>query len=798
MNAGLTVNGGITVGSGGINVNSGNLTVLGSAQVNNTMLVFGQLFAQAGLQVQGPSAGFNCPVSIPNTLTVTTTNATTVNANTSINSPLANITNVNLTNINGAPYVPGGGGTIPSTLAISTATFNGIISSIGGGRLTSGGATLAPLSNTFTTPIFSLNTLTNSGGAFMNAGLSVNGGITVGTGNVTVSGSAQVGGSMLVFGQLFAQAGLQVQGPSAGFNCPVSIPNTLTVTTTNATTVNANSSINSPLANITNVNLTTINGAPYVPGGGGSIPSTILLSTVSVNGNFTQTGGGTMNVTGNASFSNIVMVGGNLIGLGVLEARQGAIVDSGIALRTGDLQISTGKLRATAVSTNTISTNTITTDTISGVSASISAITLSTINGLPANSFPSTINLSTINVNGLLNITGSGFISTPNIIAGNISTYTLSSLITRAPLIFTSTLYNSDRINSDSISTNKLSTNSLFATSALTNLITTSSVQSQSGSINQLTVQNINGSPYPPIIIPTGAVTIWAGGLETTLAQTFNIPTGWLACDGSLIQITSYPNLAAVIGTTYNPLGSSPPVGFVYLPDLTFAIPMGTPRKTYSSVQVPSGGPTIQIEATTSDSFYNTGIGGAQILTLTTLRVNTKIGGALNYGSYIPSGSVSVNNASFPGFPAMYVSSIIQYGGSPNDIGYLLLRSCDDLTPIPRIPTTSTITAVFQGVAYGALIPPGVDAPYKYGTANVEGNTVTTRNQGINEVAAHNHQGVPDTNSTALLGLDLKTGNGGFTASNYLPYVDSPSNRSQNLAYYTAPNFLNMMYIIRT
>lgn len=58
--------------------------------------------------------------------------------------------------------------------------------------------------------------------------------------------------------------------------------------------------------------------------------------------------------------------------------------------------------------------------------------------------------------------------------------------------------------------------------------------------------------------VPTGVIDDFAG-IESAL------PTGWLFCDGSEIAEAAYPNLFAVIGTTYN---NNPSPGNFNLPDL--------------------------------------------------------------------------------------------------------------------------------------------------------------------------------------------------------------------------------------
>ena len=884
-----------TIGLSTVTIN-GNLTQTGTGiaslratTVAGTLAATGNITTTAGIAATGSITGFNLAVTA-NVAAGSVTTTGNIQAN-------GNLTAFGVTALNGqtivnAPFTTNGlvalnaGGSVGGTF-----NTNNIVQTLGTTSLlaTTVAGTLAATGNITTTASMSATGSISAGSIGTGGNLNVTGTATVGS--LTTSGIQTTNINTTTVNN-------QPYPPTSG--TPI-IPSTIALSsvTINGNLIQSGNGTTSLLSTTvigtltatdmqtTNINTTTINNQAYPPTSGTpTIPSTIALSSITFNGNQTQSGNGvaTFGLTefnSVASFNSLAAFNGTLRASGAFEAFGGATMCNSVNVLTGGITVTSGNL--SVVSGNTRS-------------PSLSTINLSTarINNVPYVPFPgflSTLALSTVSINGGLGVnngnlnvigglgvsngilvTAGGITQTGtfNILAGgaNISgavshsngniTTTGNLTVANGSLVANYAFIQQDPTSSKTIATTQGS-NSLLMTSLdpaasgflwrrgltpgqgtlmtmtetaltriyntltirdgnansiasiqtyqptldpqpygmmITSTISTNTLAANAIAASNITISSINNTPFSPSL-PTGAVTIWAGGSETTVAQDFNLPPGWLVCDGSLIQISTYPNLAAILGTTYSPLGSSPPVGFVYLPDLTFAVVMGTPRKTYSSTQVGNGGPTIQIEATTSDSFYNTGIGGAQILTLTTLRINNKTGGALNYGSYIPSGSVFVNSASYPGFPAMYVSSIIQYGGKPNDIGYVLLRSCNDITPIPRIPTTSTITAVFQGVAFGAQLPAGVDIPYKYGTANVAGNAVTTRNQDINEVAAHNHQGVPDTNSAALVGLDLRAGNGGFTSSNYLPYVDNPSNRSQNLAYYTAPNFLNMVYIIK-
>jgi microcystin-dependent protein len=74
---------------------------------------------------------------------------------------------------------------------------------------------------------------------------------------------------------------------------------------------------------------------------------------------------------------------------------------------------------------------------------------------------------------------------------------------------------------------------------------------------------NVTGSgvlavnPVPPGFIPAGTVQWFAGSVP---------PTGWLYCDGTVLEIGSNPDLYAVIGRSYTGI-SIPPTQF-QIPDL--------------------------------------------------------------------------------------------------------------------------------------------------------------------------------------------------------------------------------------
>jgi microcystin-dependent protein len=838
------------------------------------------------------------------------------------------ISSLAVSSVNGAAYPPPGGGGIPSTLAASTITINGNQTQSGTGTFNWGGNTMSPTQVVLARPTSVNATLTTTGAAFLNSGATVNAGLTVGSGLASFNSGANVSNGLTVIG------GMNINGTAsfnnqANFNQNASVFGGLTVNngsllygsvllpsgslvvqqlgaSVSAPNFFASQTVRSPAISTTqistaNINLTSINGAPYSPGGG-SIPSTLQASTITFDGGLTNIGSAP--ITTNALSTNTIST--NTITTNAL---------------------STNTISTNTITTNALSTNTISTNTLQSLSGTISSFFVSSINNAAyppggGGGIPSTLNASTINANGGIEVTNgrlkvtNGFLEVANgallVTAGGVNRIdgelNVTNGLVRTQAISTTSI-SSQTITSQAISTTYISSQTItasnvgcFQISSLTGSIYTLSVDGGSagrqglvfmdafsagntpaGNIkavgNGITTfldpvltsyniqngytlgsnrilslwgQNTGGlagtaqffstltvcanpvtSPneaciqtYPPsapnpvgtiiskavstlsiqvstingvqipgsLGVPVGSITIWAGGSDNNFTtQNFNIPTGWLICDGSFILNSIYPALASVLGPKYGYAGQSPPPGTTALPDLTFAVPMGTPYRNYNYNIIPSI-PSFSMQCTTSDSAYNTTSlsgGGTQVSSLTTWYITGKVGPALNYGSLIPGNQVTVTGSSIS-FPNMYISSIIQYGGAANDTGYIVLRSVDG-SPIPRIPGTSTINAVGQGTA--GLIPGG-DAPYYLGSPNANGNRFTTRNQRGIEVGAHQHRGTADYNILGSAAFpNTSAGTGGLTAANYQPYVSTF--QSQNMSMPTAPNFLNMAYIIK-
>ena len=327
----------------------------------------------------------------------------------------------------------------------------------------------------------------------------------------------------------------------------------------------------------------------------------------------------------------------------------------------------------------------------------------------------------------------------------------------------------------------------------------TGTVISKAVSTLAITTSTINGVPIPSGLgVPTGSITIWAGGSDSASAQSFNVPNGWLTCDGSLFLNSLFSNLAGVLGNKYDYPGIVTPPGQTRLPDLTYAVPMGTPYRNVANNLVPTLA-QITLQVLSWESQYNTtslnpSAPGSQVSTLSTWKIFTKTGPVLNYGTLFPGSAVTVTGSPGVVFPDMYISSIIAYPGGPSDQGYILMKSRDGVTPIPRVPNTSTIIAIGQGAV--SSVPGGL-VPYKLGTPGDVGVATTYRNQLGIEVGEHQHNGAADRQSSAIPGFNFSIGNANPIGPPYTPTI-STVGAGQNTAMPKAPNFLNMVYIIRT
>ena len=572
--------------------------------------------------------------------------------------------------------------------------------------------------------------------------------------------------------------------------------------------------------NISNVSF--INGQVYPPPSGStSIPSTLYASTVLVNGG--QTISGPPLTFFNTSLSQ---VGGYITTTtGLMQMSVNPTAGAGFAITAGSNLLSTLMFvqadgRARFTSSMTVRDNIpVGTPSQAYIQTYITGSEAPSGSVITANVSTSIVNTSSIKVgnvkfqndsgpNGLNIITSAynRFADDNTLFYNEYYTNNTSSFFTFGTL---------NAPNSAYITAGNIQTYAPVVTPPSGQVIT-----STISTIN-INTTNINSIPYSLTLTPVGAITIWAGGAETTTTQDFAVPTGWLACDGSIIYQLTYPALYSVIGTKY---GGAPPIpNTAYLPDLTFAVPMGTPKKPFATT--PSI--TDKYIAMTAQT-WTTGYVPSNISTIQAWRISNVQGGTLNYGTRL-------NNVSAPGgvtFPQMYVSSILQFDGNPAGAGYIVVRSVDNVTPIPKIPITSTIDVTYAyGVIDSSVV--GADSPYNLATYNIEGHPFTTRLQSRDEVAVHTHIQAQDHAgpgpANGLVGsqidysslpanyLDGFLPNGDYINTSPLPISpviagtnnististvavsasNPPAENPINRAYQTAPNFLNMVYIIK-
>ena len=771
LNAGATVNSGMTVASGNLTVNN-NLFTLGvlqgaTVQATGSLSVGngGIFVANGGIQIAGGNFNMTGGASVANITNVNVSQNLIANQLVRANAVSTNTistNNINLVTINNAAYPPSSA--IPSTLLTSTITFNGGLSNIGSAPLNSSNA------------IFSNVTLSSINGAAYPPGGS--GGIpsTLQASTITFNGGlSNIASAPLFSGQINAN----------------NINNTNTITSVNVYGTNIRA---------TDINLS--NNGGNIDGGGqlsfhlapGASKHTFRDSTgtntsyiAEFYANQTSRFFSTMTVRD----TTWPFIGPSFARIQTYDPSYdsqpwGSVLTSNVSTTTA--QFSTGF-------TNLLNAASISSVNTSAINMGASTITAS--NRLIATQY-STMNASFMAFyNGTTLMYDVG-IDTNSDIPGS---YTLEMTPLQANLgiIKTTTLqtYFANIPGSPFTPGGRIFTSSISTVNV--NTLTMSASNINSSNIN---ISSINNAIYPPTagITPVGAITIWAGGLDNGSSQNFNIPAGWLNCDGSLFVNSTLPTLAAVLGNKYDYPSVATPPGSTRLPDLTFAVVMGTPYRNYANSVIPNI-PSASVLATTIDSVYNTTnlIGtGTQVSTLTTWRMTFKQGPALNYGTVFP--GASINTAGGVVFPTLYISSIIRYPGGVDDLGFLVLRSVDGVSPIPRIPGTSTIGAYAQGTTPTIPDPPQTyypGVPYTLGSPNVGGRLLTSRVQAGIEVGVHQHRGTPDFNILGSAAFpNTSAGTGGLTDFNFLPDVSTIGPQAKSMP--TAPNFLNMLYIIKT
>jgi len=543
--------------------------------------------------------------------------------------PALAISSLNVSSVNNAPYPPPGGSGITSTIAISTATINGNFTQSGTGTFNWGGNTMSGTQVVLNRATSINNTLTTSGGAFLNAGATINSGLTVASGPTNLNTGLTVGGgvtqmtnSLTVFGQVAAQAGLVVNGGNAQFNGPTIATNTFSAnglaTFNGGLRANDISTIN---ISTNNINVNTINNAPYPPGGSGGIPSTLNASTITFNGGLTNIGSapiitnalssftvstgslfvssvngviypppsGTPVLPSTIALSTVTVNGGQTInngGFAVLggfaSLAGGASVVNGLTVASGNTNIAGGlsvtggntqmtnaltvfgqtfaqsgiqvsggiaQFNSPVTATNTLSVSGLTTlnggaraSFISTINISTTNINLTTVNGAtypPPAGIPSTLNASTLTVNGGQTITNGSLI-----VSGGISiinggmTVGSGNLLVQDPTQLGSTLLVgglatlNGGMNTPALSTNTISTASIFANALSTNTISSAS----------LSVSSINGLVFPQPI----------PGIPSTLnTSTINVNGGINIANGGIINNSFEPIRTGFLSTNF-------------------------------------------------------------------------------------------------------------------------------------------------------------------------------------------------------------------------------------------------------
>ena len=799
LNAGATVNSGLTVASGGVSVNGVGITISnGGLFVNNATTLNGGLTASGTANFNNQvnmtqNAAVNGAFSVGNG-TVLYNGVNVVSGNLSLNqfgaivgasviaasqnmrSPALstiNIStnNINVNTINNAPYPPGGGGGIPSTLNASTINVNGGQTITNGSLIVSGGISV------------------------------VNGGLVVNSGNVIIQDPTQLGSSLLVSGLATLNGNL---------NTPALNTNTISTGSIVANAISTNTISSASLF------ISSINNAVYPPPSGGGIPSTLNASTLNVNGGQTITNGGLVVSGGNVTIQNPATMNNSLTVLGQTFAVGGLVVEPPGAIFNGSIGATTtiqvaglatlnGGARASFLSTNTIS------------SASLFISSINNVAYPPPAGIPSTLNASTLNVNGGqtitnggLTISGGGTISDGGLwryrmasIASAISFQQSAGNIDSVILDLKSdktTRFYSTLLVRDSTWPNPLPSGAAIRTYDTNDPVPYGSVITSNVSTININTSTINNLPYPPpFITPTGSITIWAGGSDGGTSfnpQNFAVPTGWLACNGLAVSQIVYNALYSVIGNKFS-RGVTPNPGLFFLPDLTFAVPMGTPYRNYF-INEDLTKPNFQIQFQEWTSSYVTDPSEACWKILQTN------GGTLNLGTKFMGGTVSFS-VSGP-WPNLYVTKILQYDGYQ---GYIIVRNENNLLPVPT-NNGATLTISANGVVDRFPTTTG-DYIYTLGSYNVFGNPLVTHNQTNLEAAVHQHNMGPDglgpfptgpsiASVTPNIRATLNPGGVVVGMSTISTIGTGPVGFEDvsNIGTYTAPCFINMLYIIKT
>jgi hypothetical protein len=287
--------------------------------------------------------------------------------------------------------------------------------------------------------------------------------------------------------------------------------------------------------------------------------------------------------------------------------------------------------------------------------------------------------------------------------------------------------------------------------------IAISSLTNNVAFISSLTVSSINTTGNVPVGTPTGGVMIWAGG--TTSAP--SLPVGWLLCDGSQYPQTTYPELYAVIGTTYQ--RTTPTAGNFFVPDLRFTFPMSPHSLTPPATGMVN--PPIGTAYSRSTNLGYPGVVANQIWTFT----------GLTNGVLVPGMSFAARG---PGGAAAFIDRMIDGNG---DVGSYIMSSFNTgaWPVLGSVGSPVTVSPVAIGT--------GANFPYKVGTYNASGY-----NSNPNPATTQIYRWGQNINGSNV-GVAGATANtfGGVTNTYATPAA------AGNVSFQTAPNFINMFYIIK-
>jgi hypothetical protein len=219
---------------------------------------------------------------------------------------------------------------------------------------------------------------------------------------------------------------------------------------------------------------------------------------------------------------------------------------------------------------------------------------------------------------------------------------------------------------------------------------------------------------------------------------------------------------------------------------------MGTPYRNYAQT-FNNAKPSILIQFQSWPSTYIT-----NPAIQACWKIDQTSTGTLNFGTLFPVGSVEGLGI------AVYVSQILVYDGYQ---GYIIVTSADGVSSIPDFGA-----AFKSGQGQGTIEQAGGDFIYTLGSYNVLGRPLVTHNQTKFEVAVHQHNSGPDGFPPFPPGTNVVTALAGNIRPSLNPLgvvvgqstissiATGPAGFSDvtNVGTYTAPNFINMLYIIKT